>query len=308
MSRSIFLGLLLPLLITFTASAIDPELRLIEVAQYDKIHELQELLKAGVSVNAKTRDGVTPLMAATLGGHSDVVQILLGAGADVNARSKNAVSVFTGMAHPSVVGYLLNAHTDSMLRREDRITPLMLAAIGGHSEIVSMLLDAGADVNARDARGWTALIWSAKKGYSGAARILSDAEIDIAVKEKGDAANLIGEDHVKVVLTLLEGGADVNMRIEQGYTALMVSASAGYSDIVRMLLENKADIDVEQVDGRTVLMLAATQGHVDIVQVLLSAGASVNAKEKNGRTALMLAESRGNTEAAELLKKAVSQE
>lgn len=44
----------------------------------------QQLLKAGVNVNVRTSDGVTPLMAAAIKGYSDLVKVLLDHGANVN--------------------------------------------------------------------------------------------------------------------------------------------------------------------------------------------------------------------------------
>lgn len=46
---------------------------------------VQQLLKAGVNVNVRTSDGVTPLMAAAGKGYSDLVKVLLDHGANANA-------------------------------------------------------------------------------------------------------------------------------------------------------------------------------------------------------------------------------
>lgn len=53
---------------------------------------------------------------------------------------------------------------DPNIRNEDRWTPGILAAQGGHMEILHFLIDNGADVNADDYHGQTALNWAAKHG------------------------------------------------------------------------------------------------------------------------------------------------
>ena len=49
--------------------------------------EVVELLIAnGANVNAKDKDGGTPLLHATLSGHREIVELLISKGADVNAK------------------------------------------------------------------------------------------------------------------------------------------------------------------------------------------------------------------------------
>jgi ankyrin repeat protein len=53
----------------------------------DPFHSL--LLGKGTDVNAKTDEGVTALMAASMNGHAEVVELLLAKGADVNSKANN---------------------------------------------------------------------------------------------------------------------------------------------------------------------------------------------------------------------------
>jgi ankyrin repeat protein len=50
---------------------------------------LDYLLVRGVDVNAKSRNGSTPLMAAVQSGQSEVVRLLLSKGADANIKAAN---------------------------------------------------------------------------------------------------------------------------------------------------------------------------------------------------------------------------
>ena len=72
---------------------------LVTTAFADPIHDaaktgdlagVQAQLDAGADVNAKGDGGMTPLFAAanTIGGHKEIVELLLTNGADVNAKHK----------------------------------------------------------------------------------------------------------------------------------------------------------------------------------------------------------------------------
>ncbi len=102
-----------------------------------------------------------------------------------------------------------------------------------------------------------------------------------------------------------------NARRKDGVTALMNAAIEGHSDIVQVLLNRDADVNMKDDGGWTALMRAAQGGpttikedHNAIVRLLLAKGADVNVRSTNGMTALHLAEYHGHTEIVQLLKKA----
>jgi len=79
------------------------------------------------------------------------------------------------------------------------------------------------------------------------------------------------------VKTLLDKGADVNVRDADGNTALDWAAGEGQLEIVKILLDKGADVNVKGMLGFTPLMAATTHGHTEIVKILLDRGADVNA-------------------------------
>ena len=58
---------------------------LIDAAEAGNIEAVKKHLAAGMDVNAKDEDGVTPLHEAALWGHNEVVELLIANGAEVNA-------------------------------------------------------------------------------------------------------------------------------------------------------------------------------------------------------------------------------
>jgi Zn-dependent protease with chaperone function len=78
----------------------------------------------------------------------------------------------------------------------------------------------------------------------------------------------------------------------------------GDTEAVKKLIDDGADVNAKDEDGKTPLMLAAEMGHRDIVKILLTEGAEVNAKDKDGFTALTLSIQKGHDEVAKILKQA----
>ena len=98
------------LAVGWAAAVAGPAEDLINTASRGEAAAVQALLAKGADVNAKGRNGVTALMAASENGRRDVLQTLLAKGADVNAKTN------------------------------DGATALMAACQNGHSDVVQALL------------------------------------------------------------------------------------------------------------------------------------------------------------------------
>lgn len=125
-------------------------------------------------------------------------------------------------------------------------------------------------------------------------RLLSIDDTIIDKKYKGDTAIMKASRRCNgsnVVAFLLENGANINdkeVRDTIDQTPLIVAADGGCKDIVEMLLEAGANIEHRNDQGETALIAAAQNGHKEIVQMLLDAGANVNQENADGETALDL--------------------
>ena len=87
---------------------------------------------------------------------------------------------------------------------------------------------------------------------------------------------------------------DVNVRDEDGTTALCSAAEKGHIEIVKLLLDAKADVTPQDSKGRTVLHLTASCGHTEAVKMLLNAKADTITQDESGSTALHLAAKNGH--------------
>jgi ankyrin repeat protein len=93
---------------------------------------------------------------------------------------------------------------------------------------------------------------------------------------------------------LLNAGADPNVALPEGETALMTAARTGEVPAVRLLLARGAAVNaVEKWKQQTALMWAAHEGNADAARVLIEAGANVNARSMFGWTPLLFAARQG---------------
>ena len=107
---------------------------------------------------------------------------------------------------------------------------------------------------------------------------------------------------VKMVETLIKGGANVTAATRYGVTPVQIAATNGNAAILRRLLDAGADVNTATPGGETALMTAARTGNVETVTLLLERKASVNARESvRGQTALMWAVTENHVDIVKLL-------
>ena len=172
---------------------------------------------------------------------------------------------------------------------------LLSAAKKGDVAKVKELLDEGADVKSEDKDGKTAFASAREKDHTEVVAVLREAassRLLVAVRE-GESENAI---------ELLEVGADVNARNENGNAALMIAIENGHENIVQTLLDQGADVDTIVSDNITALIHSLHNGYTDIVKMLLDHGADVNAVDADGNGALLIAEANDYADLTQILK------
>lgn len=160
--------------------------------------------------------------------------------------------------HRDILEYLYRREPFEVDARDDNSrTALFWASEQGHLGAVRWLLDRGASINARDCWNDTALIVASFEGQEDIVRLLLDRDADVHARNQWNATALIDATYrryMPIMLLLLEAGADVNQKgIADFSTALMTACDADDSQIARILLDRGADIDSRNEEGQTAL-------------------------------------------------------
>ncbi len=110
----------------------------------------------------------------------------------------------------------------------------------------------------------------------------------------------IQQKNLEIVRMLVEAGADANW----GGTTTPLEAAAleGDPEMAQILIEAGAEIDRRVDDGFTPLMTAAALGHRRVCQRLLVAGSRPLLRNDHGQTAVGLAEDAGHAATADLIR------
>ena len=126
---------------------------------------------------------------------------------------------------------LAAAGADLEMKSDHLGSPIYAAAYYGYDYTVKALIDAGANMNVRDDMyGETALIIAAQFGYRETVRLNTNSFIEHAYT------------YVDQHRVLIEEGADLNLRDDDGYTALFWAQEYNYRRIVKMLKKHGATL------------------------------------------------------------------
>ena len=192
-------------------------------------------------------------------------------------------------------------------------------AIENNASAILSLREGDPRVNAGDENGWTPLHWAAEFGNAEAAEALlsqganvgarvknDDSDVGDAVRkiviEKGvyTAEDLEGvswtnngetalhfaaySDNRRVIIALLEAGADVYQRDGQGESPLHGAAWADANRAVYELVSHGANVEARGSRGETPMHKAAGNGSVTVIHELAIQGADINARDEEAAT------------------------
>lgn len=175
------------------------------------------LVTKGAGINDTTNNsmGVSPLMQAVAYQNYPVCEYLVSKGADVNFNMKlgSVLTLAAETGNIEICKLLISKKADVNYKSPDgQTTALMIASFKGHSEVVKLLLGVkGLKINDINAKGATALIQAADMN------------------------------HTEIIKLIVAKGADVNIKMNNGYTALVFSFARKNVEAVEILCKNGAN-------------------------------------------------------------------
>jgi uncharacterized protein len=244
---------------------------LIEAVKSGDKQAVASLLKGKtIGANAASPDGTTALHWAIDRDDPALVTLLIENGANVSAANRYGVmpiSLAVERGNAAIVNQLLAAGADPNATMPEGETALMTAARTGKADVIKALLVRGAKVNARDGyRGETALMWAAGRNNAEAIGMLIEFGADLKLRTE-NAVRPSGSEDV---------GPHHRSPEPTSFTAFLFAVRGGHIAAVHALLDAGADVNDKLSDGKSALVVACANGHWELASFLLDRGADPN--------------------------------
>jgi ankyrin repeat protein len=259
------------------------------------VRAIRALVPLVEDINAGGLGHLTALHSAAANGHGDSLRVLLEHGAKPDVRDDNGWTPLHSAAvngHAEAVRLLLEGGADINARLAYEWTGLHLAAQEGHDEVAEVLLKRGVEVDSRLTNGWTPLHIAARHGRELiiARLIANQAALDARGNNdwRSDAQRAGDKRHTDW--------------IDKDWTPLHIAAEHGQQGVARILLESGADVNARNDQGQTALHIAVEKGHRGFIQLLLGHdGTDADPRNNEKRTPLQTALKNSDYAAAQVL-------
>jgi ankyrin repeat protein len=218
------------------------------------VKSAERLLNANIDVDAQDSNGWTALhhvsglgsklilftnaTKACANGNSDVVRMLLGAGADIE------------------------------LETSAKERPLHIAIVNSHDTIGSVLVARGANITVRTSRQRTALHVACEYGLLATANLLLEKGVTMDEVDDTESTPLCSCVHPAIAKRLIAHGAYINHQDQNGWTPLHHAIEMRNVAVISTLLNDGAELDVRTIDELTAIEKAQAMGDAEIVVLL----------------------------------------
>ncbi|KAK5650871.1 hypothetical protein RI129_001900 [Pyrocoelia pectoralis] len=214
-------------------------------------------------VDSKTKEGDTALHLSIKRGYHNITTLLLERGANINSKDQDG-NTPTHKAvlfnYPNILKMLIQRKADINIANDAGEFPLLTAVTNEYLDLVQILVEGNAIINCD-----TALHLSIKRGYYNITRLL------------------------------LERGANINSKDQDGNTPTHKAVLFNYPNILKMLIQRKADINIPNDAGEFPLLTAVTNEYLDLVQILVEGNAIINCCNDTNKNPLAVAIRQDNT-------------
>lgn len=266
--------------------------------------KVQELLNKNADINIPNSNGDTPLILAARNRKTDVVKMLLNNGARIYDGNSNKNLLHAALfGDDTMIQQCLVKGADINTKNSIGDTPLIIALKYRHSALIPILLNyKGIDINAKNKYGITALMIASARDDQPTVQALIKKGVKINDLNEFYSSALMMASDTAILQALLNNGAEINIKTNDGVSPLMKAVERGDIYAVQILLNRGANVDIKDATGTTPLWWAASLNHTAVALALLEKGADPNAKkEVDGMTPLMYAANNGNTKLVQAL-------
>ena len=145
-----------------------------------------------------------------------------------------------------------------------------------------------------------------KTGVPEMIELINEGGINAASKDKIDIEDIICHTnttslmlasafgHYDIAKALIDNGALVNLRADDGFNALMEAVRTDNIKMAKLLIEHDSDINIKNKDGKNMIIIACEKGNEEMFNLLIENNADINEKSSWGASALIYASEKGN--------------
>ncbi|WP_315601014.1 ankyrin repeat domain-containing protein [Treponema socranskii] len=250
---------------------------------------LELLVAGGADVNARNKDGVSPLLIAVQKRNLSHVKFYAERGADINAADKAGNTPLSlALKDGQAMLEMLVNRTNALSHDSNGNTPLHTAVIVNASiEQIRYLISLTDDINARNSDGNNALYLAVERNNKKIGELLlaknadifstnnaNDSPLHLALKKGGDTQGWLITSRT---ISATDGS---------GNTALHYAVEWGLKKAALSLIEKGANPEAKNANGETPLFSAAKTNDPAMTALIVKGGSSIKARDNFGSSPL----------------------
>ncbi len=295
------------------------------------------LISGGADVDARNKEGVTPLAIAVQKNNLETVKLLTAAGANIHTQDTNGNSPLSIAFNSSEemleaivnqnnataqdsegntplhlallidaplarIQYIISLTNDVNIRNRDGNTALFLAILKNRQKVGELLLAKNADIFSSNTNSNSPLRLALKYGGSVQDWLITSKTINAKDGSGNSVLHYAAEWKYKdAISSLVMKGADISARNANGETPLFNAVKTDDPEIIQVVVDSGADIHVRDNLGSTVMHTAVRWDAPSSIKKLLALGVNVNAQNTSGKSPLAEAVVAGKYDIARLL-------
>ena len=289
------------------------------------------LIKKGAYINAKDKNGNTPLDYAFKASYkresgyygiinnnnnkSSIIHLLIKNGADINnIKIINNQNDFLSnkdnqeiIESPEIINFLIKKGVNININAKNKsgATALHYASSMGGLDTIKLLFERNANINAKDNNGDTPIHYATKAGQIESFKILIEKGADVNAKDSNGNTPLVqalAANKLGFAEELIVQDADFNINSIAGLDLcrLLINKYADYKTCLNLKMDKKAYQVIPEEDYQEISM-AIFNGDLNKIKALTKAEKNINGRNRNGDTILHYASYNGNLEIVKLL-------
>ncbi len=280
------------------------------------------LINNGADIDARNKEGVTPLEIAVQKENIEIVRLLSQKGASIHTQdthgnsplsmafastnemleavvnSRNVTSQDSDGNTPlhialltdvtlSKIQYIISLTDDVNIRNRDGNSALFISVLKNRRKVGEMLLAKDADIFSTNKNNNSPLRLALKYGGSVQEWLITSRTI----KSKDGSGNSVLHyaaewQYGKAITTLLTKGADISAKNANGETPLFSAVKTNNPEIIRLIVDGGADLLARDNLGSTAMHAAVRWDALDSIDTLYNYGVSVNVQNSTGKSPL----------------------